>query len=969
MHSMNKKTGIPSIVIFLLSSMLILTVGLYLAGGLPDGVTAAINSLLVRFDIPISKESIDVNSYKAFPAEETRPQMPVNIRAVTYSLSDDLNVFDKTYGQLLNAFNEDFGYFKNFAIDTVFVKPDIAGVNSGIADANGNQADVLREFLRYSDQSGLFKVLLLDDGLMYENGALTFQYARYYLTNYSFQAVLLSCESLEKAHMLQQGTVYFAQNLKETFDDRYYFGVELPSDGESRYAHANTLAALSSELLDFAVVEGSSIANASLPFQTVIGWWNTLAAQYPDVRFYCKHRNDLVCSNQTDWNSASEICEQVRFLWNCENFGGSIFSDFHALKRNKESSSQKLSYLLLDGALEELSVTSLSVDQRNARVTNSGAAAPGYKTTLNGSLISTLPTFSYTAPLSVGENAFTFFSGGKTLTYRVFQNAALIYAYSPAANITMASDGTLTVAAVCVGGAQVSCSIRGQNYPMTASNVESAEEIPQDYVLYAAEISFAQWDESSELPGNIEITATRGDVSERVTGGKVRVIRSENNGWAFDKLAGLVSDDWGNAYIPLTTVVPSEDGMMYHDNGLGSALMCRILRDDTEQIGAVNEKDTYHADASCLPVGTLDYIESITCSEEGYLRYELSSGITVPGTDCEIISNAFVMPENRVMVDRVDDTAANATDIYFNIDWLCPVTVKCMPQAYSSGYESYSYNVASFTAQYVDVSFYHTGLFYNSSRLVFSDTSVFSRSELYSDGDGTMILRLYLKKTGQFYGFDLYRNERGQLILSCKKHPSGSLNGMVIMLDAGHGGLSMTGTALSDETVSEKEITLGITLKCCDMLRGMGATVILTRTSDVSMTLAERRALLSAYDPDLFVSIHCDGTDVPTDAGTHSFYFRPYSQPLADQINRSLASIYKTKIYSPKDPNYARVDKSIKYYPFYVTRLNQCPAVLVETGFLTNQVEGRLLTMENTQYWIAKGIADGIVNYFAANHS
>ncbi len=116
------------------------------------------------------------------------------------------------------------------------------------------------------------------------------------------------------------------------------------------------------------------------------------------------------------------------------------------------------------------------------------------------------------------------------------------------------------------------------------------------------------------------------------------------------------------------------------------------------------------------------------------------------------------------------------------------------------------------------------------------------------------------------------------------------------------------------------------------------------------------------------MSIHCDGTETETDAGTHSFYFRPYSQPLANAINTSLAAMYKTHIYSPADDNYAKVDKSIKFYPFFVTRMDNCPSVLVETGFMTNPVEGQILTEDNAQYWLAKGIADGIEQYFAANN-
>ena len=86
-------------------------------------------------------------------------------------------------------------------------------------------------------------------------------------------------------------------------------------------------------------------------------------------------------------------------------------------------------------------------------------------------------------------------------------------------------------------------------------------------------------------------------------------------------------------------------------------------------------------------------------------------------------------------------------------------------------------------------------------------------------------------------------------------------------------------------------------------------------------------------------------------------------------IHASLVNIYRNNIYLPTDSNYSSVDRKIKFYPFYVTRRNQCPSVLVETGFMTNYIEGNILANENGQYWIAQGIAEGIANYFLTNNS
>ena len=127
--------------------------------------------------------------------------------------------------------------------------------------------------------------------------------------------------------------------------------------------------------------------------------------------------------------------------------------------------------------------------------------------------------------------------------------------------------------------------------------------------------------------------------------------------------------------------------------------------------------------------------------------------------------------------------------------------------------------------------------------------------------------------------------------------------------------------------------------------------------------MQERNALCRAYDPDVFVSIHCDGVDDMGQSGTHSFYFKPYSQPLAECVHRKLVDVYANVIYTSIDRNYDQIDKSIKYYPFYVTRVDQCPSILVESGFMSNDYEGRILADDNCRYWIADAIASGIVDY------
>ena len=55
----------------------------------------------------------------------------------------------------------------------------------------------------------------------------------------------------------------------------------------------------------------------------------------------------------------------------------------------------------------------------------------------------------------------------------------------------------------------------------------------------------------------------------------------------------------------------------------------------------------------------------------------------------------------------------------------------------------------------------------------------------------------------------------------------------------------------------------------------------------------------------------------------------------------------------------------IKFFPYMVTRVEECPSVLIECGYLTNEKDAVFLTDANTQGVLATAIAQGIVDYLA----
>ena len=184
----------------------------------------------------------------------------------------------------------------------------------------------------------------------------------------------------------------------------------------------------------------------------------------------------------------------------------------------------------------------------------------------------------------------------------------------------------------------------------------------------------------------------------------------------------------------------------------------------------------------------------------------------------------------------------------------------------------------------------------------------------------------------------------------------GSLEGAVILLDAGHGG-SDNGTvgAMGLFGPTEKNVNLDLTLRIKKALEEMGAKVITVREKDTYYTLNERVALIREIKPDLSLSIHGNAMGITSDYSLSSGFLTFYSynniQDAAGVIN---TSVNETMEY-PK--------RTIRKANLSLTRLTACPAVLLETAFLTHPEDYEYLLKLSNREKLAKAIAKGAGDY------
>ena len=196
-----------------------------------------------------------------------------------------------------------------------------------------------------------------------------------------------------------------------------------------------------------------------------------------------------------------------------------------------------------------------------------------------------------------------------------------------------------------------------------------------------------------------------------------------------------------------------------------------------------------------------------------------------------------------------------------------------------------------------------------------------------------------------------------------EKPKPGSSNGRTICLDAGHGG-SDPGALNRTYGVSEKQVTLDITLRLAEMLKAEGWNVVLTRSIDRDVSyagssdkeeLGARSGMANEHDTDLFVSIHCNSAANASVGGTSIHWYKADDYVLAKSL--------ESEVLVATGRNHRGLIKD----RFFVLAHTEMPAVLIETAFISNAQEGKLLADPEYRERIARGICAGLRGY-ASKH-
>ncbi len=195
-----------------------------------------------------------------------------------------------------------------------------------------------------------------------------------------------------------------------------------------------------------------------------------------------------------------------------------------------------------------------------------------------------------------------------------------------------------------------------------------------------------------------------------------------------------------------------------------------------------------------------------------------------------------------------------------------------------------------------------------------------------------------------------------------------------IVIDPAHGGDDSG--VIGVDKIYEKDLALSIALALQkEMSKEKNFDMILTRDSDKTVSLGDRRKKISDVKPDLVLSLHVNAGFGKTSSGYELYYpgFKSIDsskkkdqQPPASQDNKYLNDTVKLARLVQKnlDSLFPRKGRGLREADVPLGEGLTAPVLVVELGFATNPDDKKKLSSEKVQAEIAKALAKSLKTFF-----
>ncbi|EPR11967.1 family 10 glycosylhydrolase [Ruminiclostridium papyrosolvens] len=657
-------------------------------------------------------------------------------------------------------------------------------------------------------------------------------------------------------------------------------------------------------------------------YSVLVNWWKDVCSG-TKVKLYVGHAaykiNDTTQSN--DWLDPQQIPKQIAYNRKSNAVDGSIFYGYSKLRDNTLGIKDKLRGIFVSGrdpgsAVPEdrqLFIASPSNGYKTSatKISVLGGGDPKQPIYLNGNKIEVSDNgyFTVYTDLKVGENKLIFTHKGKETVLKITRNAkttSIPYKmskvefrngyFSPTQSMTMQTGQKITFSCQAPAGSKVWVEIGGYKAELKQTATVDANK-------------------GTLTPAKYSGTFTMPQVS-----GKERIK-------SLGKPA-FVMEYKGAKITSLQSNTISVQSSKYYKYAV-------VSTNDAEAVARSGPSTDYSRITPLINGGT-DYIVGQQNS-----FYLLKSGVWTAA------SNVKVVNDKALATNKISAISLNSNGNYTDISFKMPVNTVFGVEAGTNNLKLTLYNTSGV----------------NVSKSIPSGAP-FSAVK-YKAVSGGAQYTFELKSANNYFGYYAeYKN--GSLVFSLKNAPkisgSGSkpLTGLKVVLDAGHGGSESGATGpMGKYGLYEKQVNLAITLNARKYLQSLGATVIMTRTTDKTVSLNDRANLIRKEKPDIAVSIHNNSMDVTADYTQHTgllvLYSKDSSKAAAGYIKDQLVTDLKRK------------DDGYRWQSLSVCTVTQSPAILIEGGFMSNPAEYEWLSDYDNQVKIGNSVGKAIEKWAYSN--
>ena len=541
-----------------------------------------------------------------------------------------------------------------------------------------------------------------------------------------------------------------------------------------------------------------------------------------------------------------------------------------------------------------------------------GTGDPQQEVQVNGTVIPRSPAgnFAPSFPLQMGENVFTIRSGNQEIQIKVTRISATPeppqgVAFTPN-SLTPARDiARLPGELVCFGA------IAPNNANVTVS-------------LGSLNLNLSPQPPAVQLPPNNAVLTAQNQPTSLSNIGKYQGCTTFST-----------PRDFGTPRYQL-----SLNGETVTQEGTGKV---EILTPDSLEVIEVTANSgaartgasTNHSRLTPLPKGTR---AAVTGREGEWLR--LDYGAWIKESETQIVPGA--VPPQAIIRSVTSRQVPGATEIIFPLTTPIPISFQQTDQVFTL-------NLHNTIAQ--------------TDTIRLDDNPLIKRLD-WQVVAPTQAQYSFVMKTDQQWGYEL-RYEGTSLVLSLRHPPNLSsqvsqpLEGVSILLDPGHGGNELG--ARGPNGYPEKDVNLVVSKLLQQELLNRGATVYMTRETDVDVSLRARMDMIAEVKPTLAFSIHYnalpDSGDAINTAGVGMFWYHAQSHDLAIFMQEYLVERLN------------RPDYGVFWNNLALTRPHAAPTILLELGFMINPVEFEWITNPAEQQKLASTLADGIVAWLRSKEA